>query len=172
MVECTPRFPAQRRLEETFGDTAVVLAWEDGPEWHGWPHRRRRILSLAVNRSTAEWFGPATSMEARADYSNRFYRQMVSTGEILMQADQEERVQDMVALARARKNNADYTAVETLFVEQDYERLAQLVLPPGGILRLKEWQELHKMKMAEAQATQAPMRAFLCDVDHTVKGKG
>ncbi|CAE7667911.1 unnamed protein product [Symbiodinium sp. CCMP2456] len=156
-----------RRLQETFGDTAVVLAWEDGPEWHGWPHRRRRILSLAVNRKTADWFGPTSSMEARADYSNRFYRQMVSTGEILMQGDQEERVKDMVALARARKNNADDTAVEKLFVDQDYDKLAQLLLPPGGVLRLKEWQELHKMKMAEA-----PLRAFLCDVDHTVKGKG
>eukprot|EP00439_Symbiodinium_sp_Y106_P049334 s354_g6.t1 len=167
MVECTPRFPAQKRLEETFGDTAVVLAWEDGPEWHGWPHRRRRILSLAVNRSTADWFGPTTSFEARADYSNRFYRQMVSAGEILMQADLQERVQDMVALARCRKNNVDDAAIKKLFMERDYDKLAQLLLPPGGIARLQQWQEVHKMKMSGG-----PVRAFFCDVDHTVAGKG
>ena len=69
-LECTPRFPAQQRLSEVFGALGKVFAWTDGPEWHGWPHRRRRVLAVVVNTLTASWVGDTdVSVLKDANYS-------------------------------------------------------------------------------------------------------
>ena len=51
---------------------------------------------------------------------------------------------------------------------QEYDKLSSLVFPPGGIQRMKGWIQLFEEKLKEA----GKLRAFLCDVDHSVGGKG
>ena len=148
-LECTPRFPAQSRLEKAFGSSAKVLAWVDGPQRHGWPHRRSRVLAVIVNLKTAEWLGPPDVASAKADYAARFYRQRVSHGAMLMQAGESERVCEMQALATGRKNNTDRSTIQQLVQSGDLEALAQLILPPGDISRLESWKELYNEKLAD-----------------------
>ncbi|CAE7249881.1 unnamed protein product [Symbiodinium sp. CCMP2592] len=163
-LECTPRFPAQERLERVLGDSASVFAWHDGPEWHGWPHRRRRVLAVAVNKRTAAWVGETDLRTLQEEYARRFYRQMCSTGELLMLASDEERIREMTAIAVGRKNNVSTEAVAELVEKRDMDQLACLLFPPGGVRRLAEWQDVFLEKKAEAPR----LRAFLCDVDHAV----
>ena len=167
-VECTPRFPAQERLTQVFGELADVFAWTDGPEWHGWPHRRRRILAVVVNRLTASWVGETDLSLLKEDYGKRFYRQMVAAGDKLMQASEQDRIDEMTVLAVARKNNVTSAQDAALIAAGDLESLATLMLPPGGIQRLRDWQDVYHDKLQE----RPKLRAFLCDVDHAVGGKG
>ena len=167
-LECTPRFPAQRRLEEAFGSIGFVFSWVDAAEWHGWPNRRKRILACAVNRRTAVWHGDGSVLELQKDYGNRFYRQMASTGELLFQATSEDRLQEMVGLAVARKNNVNLDEMRQLMAAKDAPKIFSLLLPPGGIARMKDWMQLFQEKKRESPE----LRAFLCDVDHIVGGKG
>ncbi|CAE7239963.1 unnamed protein product [Symbiodinium sp. CCMP2456] len=167
-LECTPRFPAQDRLERVFGDSANVFAWQDGPEWHGWPHRRRRVLAVAVNKRTAAWVGETGLSTLQEQYARRFYRQMSSTGEMLMMASDEERIKEMTAIAVGRKNNVNAKDIAELVEKKDMDGLACLLFPPGGVKRLGEWQGLYMDKKIETPR----LRAFLCDVDHAVGGKG
>ncbi|CAE7871568.1 unnamed protein product [Symbiodinium necroappetens] len=167
-LECTPRFPAQRRLEDAFGDVAFVFSWVDAAEWHGWPNRRKRILACAVNKRTAVWHGDGSVLELQKDYSKRFYRQMAATGELLFQATTEDRLQEMVGLAVARKNNVSLAEMQQHLAARDAPKVFSLLLPPGGIVRMKDWMQLFQDKKRECPE----LRAFLCDVDHIVGGKG
>ena len=167
-LECTPRFPAQDRLEQVLGDVAHVLSLIDGPEWHGWPHRRNRILAAAISKSTTAWLGPADLRGFRQDYSSRFHRQMVAPGTMLLTSSDADRIEEMVALAVCRKNNVTSRQMTKVYHGLDLGELASLILPPGGVSRLKEWQALYEDKLMENPA----IRAFLCDVDHNLAGKG
>lgn len=167
-LECTPRFPAQERLEALFGDKAHIFSWHDGPEWHGWPHRRKRVLAAIVNKATLEWHGSFDLDELKEQYAEKFYRQMVSPGDLLLQASEDERCREMMKLAIARKNNVTLEEMQDLVARKDLPRLSSLVFPPGGIQRLQGWMQLYKDKMKEG----GKLRAFLCDVDHSVGGKG
>ena len=157
-LECTPRFPAQQKLTEVFGALGKVFAWTDGPEWHGWPHRRRRVLAVVVNTLTASWVGDTDVSVLKDEYAKLFFRQMVSTGKLLLQASDEERVAEMTAIAVGRKNNVTKSEAAELLDVGDLDSLATLTLPPGGIQRLRDWQELYHEKLAESPKLRAPMR--------------
>ena len=75
---------------------------------------------------------------------------MVSTGKLLLQASDEERVAEMTAIAVGRKNNVTKSEVAELLDVGDLDSLATLTLPPGGIQRLRDWQELYHEKLAES----------------------
>ena len=167
-VECTPRFPAQARLEAAFGDQAWVFSIVDGPELHGWPHRRRRVFGVAINKLTCHWYGAENNADLKADYAKRFYRQMASTGEVLLHATEEQRVDEMMRLAIARKNNVSRPEMQEIIDAGDDDKLQMLIMPPGGIQRVQDWTKLFLEKKAETPN----LRAFMCDVDHTVGGKG
>ena len=168
-LECAPRFPAQARLEEAFGTLAKVFAWRDGPEWHGWPHRRNRVLAVAINNATVEWLGPSTLDEVKSDYGKRFYRQNIITGEMLMIASDDDRLEEMMVLARGRKHNVNKEELAEIVESGNFEKLSSLILPPGGVHRLKEWQDVFEQKVASSPNKPRP---FLCDVDHHPSSKG
>ena len=169
-VECTPRFPAQERLEQAFGSLAHVFSWNDGPEFHGWPHRRTRVLAVVVNKATVDWLGPTSLLDLQKDYSERFHRQTVVSGEMLMLAPDEERVEEMTALAHARKNNVQISEMSEIVRSGNLQKLSSLVLPAGGVRRLRDWQQVFEAKIAKPDARKP--RAFLCDVDHNPSTKG
>eukprot|EP00435_Cladocopium_sp_Y103_P067844 s676_g30.t1 len=165
-LECAPKFPAKEKLQQPFGDLASVFAWVDGPEWHGWPHRRTRVLAAAVNNLTLDWHGSQDNDELQEEYARRFHRQMVSAGDLLLQADEKERIHEMMKIAVARKNNVTVGEMTQIVQSQDHDKLSSLVFPPGGIQRMNGWIQLYQEKLKET----AKLRAFLCDVDHSPAG--
>ena len=167
-LECTPKFPAKEKLGQAFGDLASVFAWIDGPEWHGWPHRRTRVLAAVVNTLTLDWHGAQDSDDLKEEYAGRFHRQMVAAGDLLLQASEEERVEEMMKIAVARKNNVTMDEMTQIVRSQDCDKLSSLVFPPGGIQRMQGWIQIYQEKLKET----TKLRAFLCDVDHSVGGKG
>lgn len=167
-LECTPRFPAQERLTEIFKDLAFVFAWHDGPELHGWPHRRRRVLAALVSKKTMDWLGTSDLAELAKDYSERFHQPAGSDGSVLLQAPLEDRVREMHQLARGRKNNVSLEEMGKIMENKDLFELARLVLPPGGVERLGQWEQEYMEK-----AKQDPdLKFYMCDVDHSVNTKG
>ena len=167
-LECTPRFPAQDRLTEIFKDLAFVFAWHDGPELHGWPRRRRRILAALVCKKTMDWLGPSDLPELMKDYSDRFHQRAGSDGSALLRAPLEDRVREMHSLALGRKNNVSLQDMEKIMEGNDRFELARLVLPPGGIERLGQWENEFKEKAKE----DPDLKFYMCDVDHSVNTKG
>ena len=168
-LECTPRFPAQDRLASIFSKIAHVFSWHDGPELHGWPHRRRRVLAALISKETMEWLGSPSLIDLQADYKERFHRQMCADGSILLQASFEDRVQEMHTLAQLRKNNVSLEEMGNVMADSNHgKEVARLTLPPGGIDRLAQWEQEFKDRRASDQS----LSAFLCDVDHSVNTKG
>lgn len=121
-----------------------------------------------MNKATLEWHGSFDLDELKEQYAKKFYRQMVSPGDLLLQASEDERCREMMKLAIARKNNVTLEEIQDLVARKDLPRLSSLVFPPGGIQRLQGWMQLYKDKMKEG----GKLQAFLCDVDHSVGGKG
>ena len=79
--ECTPHYPILR-LREALKDTRHLLFVKDGPELHGWPHRRKRVLAAGVNKQTLQWVGPKNDKDIVHDYSMRFYKASAVSGSI------------------------------------------------------------------------------------------
>ena len=89
-IECTPRYPIKRKIQEPLKDVATVVWVYDGPEYHGWPLKRRRLLAAIVPHNTAKWDGPSAEKDLAEDYSRRFHRTLAVCGAALKVAPKEE----------------------------------------------------------------------------------
>ena len=103
----------------------------------------------AVNKHTDAWVGEADLSILQEEYSRRLYRQMCSTGEMLMLASDEERIQEMTAITAGRKHNMSARKIAELMEKTDMDGLACLLLPPGGVKHLGDWQDCCKDKKIE-----------------------
>ncbi|CAK8993450.1 Uncharacterized protein SCF082_LOCUS3512 [Durusdinium trenchii] len=154
------------RLASIFSKIAHVFSWHDGPELHGWPHRRRRVLAALISKETMEWLGSPSLTDLQADYKERFHRQMCADGSILLQASFEDRVQEMHTLAQLRKNNVSLEEMGNVMADSNHgKEVARLTLPPGGIDRLAQWEQEFKDRRASDQSLSGPVQLFNRNVD-------
>ena len=77
-LECHSYYPHEDALvAELPGHTVVSVI--DGPELHGWPVKRRRLLAAMLNNSTVKWHGPPPNA-CQHEYEQRFHRGIVASG--------------------------------------------------------------------------------------------
>lgn len=157
--ECTPRYLVNEQLVDPLKSCSKVLHIFDGPELHGWPHRRKRVLSCILNRRLVKWVGPE---DYQSDFSRRFHKAVQLDGGILMAAPPHERDQAYVAMARARKNQLHEKTLHKI----SRSRLLELLVPPGCIERFTRWKEFRDKKGFDTS------RAFMCDLDQAPGCKG
>lgn len=155
--ECTPRFPVANKITDKLHGTTVKTII-DGPEYHGWPHKRRRALWMGINDLTMRWVGPASWEE---DYRSRFHRAAVLAGQDLFVSTDSERKRMYMQMAMARKNAVSESSMDNI----DQARLMQLIFPPGCITRMAEWRAYFERALPEKQFG-------VCDVEHHPHTKG
>ena len=80
-VECTPRYPVKDKLASQLDGLCTVLHVVDDQELHGWPHKRRRVLAVALNNKAVRWVGP---VNYQADFARRFHRGCALDGTALL----------------------------------------------------------------------------------------
>ena len=165
-LECTPRFPAQERLQEAFksaGVAVTVVSVHDCPSFHGCPHRRKRVLAAVINNKTTQWLGHEELSSVQKEYSDLFRRQRMCDYRLLLQAPIEERVGEIWKMARKRRFNVDVNAVREMIDSQDLHSVARISFPPGAIERLRSWRQLF---------LDSGFENMICDIDHRVGEKG
>ena len=87
-AECTVRYPVERLAEHLPNHTIISII--DGPEKHGWPSKRPRVLIFGWSNARLRWAGPHTSREEiTKDYSRKFHRTSVRAGDVFMAASPE-----------------------------------------------------------------------------------
>ena len=131
-LECTPRYPVST-LRSRLRNTHMVFHVVDGPELHGWPHRRMRILAVCLNLKTIEWKGPTGDEEIGKEYSSLFHRATTVAGDIFMLADHSERVKEYRRLAAVQGWIFSNHEVDSM----PREDLLRALLPPGGMSRFR-----------------------------------
>jgi len=100
--ECTAKYPAMERGSVAFEGQGTVLSIVDGPELHGWPCKRMRVLWAVLNNATCKWVGP---QDFESDFKRRFHRSIIIGGEKLLRSTQAEVHAEYELLARDRKHN-------------------------------------------------------------------
>ena len=61
-----------------------IITLTTSPEDFGWPLRRRRKFSLALNRSSLIWVGPSTLQGIKEEFTNLFCRRVVLDGDVFI----------------------------------------------------------------------------------------
>jgi hypothetical protein len=150
--ECTPRYKVKDKFADAFGSLADCRHIVDGPELHGWPHKRQRCLAVALNKSKVKWVGPE---DHASDFADRFHRACVMRGADLFTATDSERYERYCSMAAGRKFKL--TMQDMGRVSKD--DLLEMILPPGGIERLREWQEWRGNNFSGDEKV-------VCDLDH------
>ena len=100
-IECVPSYPIEGMKADMPGHEVVHVI--DGPEFHGQPAKRRRLLGAAINRETLVWCGP---IDYQLDYENRFHRAHSCNGDVLFCGSQSEIEQEYCELARVQRISA------------------------------------------------------------------
>lgn len=135
-VECTPRYPASDKLGSALGKDALIIEVMTGPEYMGWPVKRKRVLCAVLCARTVEWMGPPTAELIQQDFDRRFGRSVALTGEDLFQASVDERHNEYAVLARKARNQVSKEDVPRLL---NTGEMLGLMLPPGALDRMDEW---------------------------------
>ena len=109
---------------------------------HGRVSKRRRTVWAIINLKNLIWTGPADSAAVAEQFAQIFHRFTADTisGSMLFAALDEERNVEYSALARVQKKRLAPDEVNTI----DTEKLKTMILPPGILSILKEWQEFHQ----------------------------
>ena len=134
-VECTPRYPIMEKLVKPLAKTHRMVWVIDGPEYHGHPSKRRRIIGAGVVLSRKSWCGPESQDEIAEYYARRFHRGTVLSADVYKLASKDEYMKQLVGLARVQRNMVNATAIESLPNRETLE----LILPPGAWERYNEW---------------------------------
>lgn len=134
--ECTPRYPGKAVLQQKLGDMATVVGVVTGPELQGWPCKRQRVLTAAINNSTTRWLGPPPE-KVPQDFAKRFHRSVQLNGDVLFRASGAEVNQEYSSLANSRKFATSLAEITAMPKDEVLTR----VLPPGGIQRMRDWHE-------------------------------
>ena len=162
-IECTPRYPFETAFSAVLQDTHVCLSVNVGPELLGWPHRRLRLLGVALNRRTVQWLGPQTAQGIAKDFAKRFHRAVTLSGDVFCMAPEQDVRNEYVMLARRQKN---YITARQAQSEHPMNLLRMLV-PPGGVQRFHEW-----LQAGQQQQLSSIGGAFLFDADYRPNTKG
>lgn len=125
-AECVPRYPVSRVEEEL--DQHLVLSLVDGPERHGWPCRRPRLLMAGLNRSRLQWVGPE---DFESDFRRRFERAVKLDGVAFFQ--------EYSNFCTSRK----FRTSPDLMGSLADDTLVPMLFPPGAVARFKAWARRH-----------------------------
>ena len=101
-LECVPGYPIKDLRQRLHGHTVVHVI--TGPEYLGWPAKRRRLNATAVNNATLVWTGPATQADVQKDFERRFYYANSVDGECLFCETEEAVLDEYVKLAARQRN--------------------------------------------------------------------
>ena len=97
-VECTPRYPITSTFAEKLQATHDIWWLKTCPSEMGWPHRRHRLLGVALNKRTMEWYGPPQS-ELSKDFGNRYNRRTMIAGDVFCMASKSDVENEYVTMA-------------------------------------------------------------------------
>lgn len=158
-IECVPKYPAKEKLGSAMQGLGTIMSLVDGPEHHGWPHRRRRSLSVILNNQTVRWVGPTDYV---GDFTRRFARATVLTGDQMLVATEKEVHEEYARMARTRKHRLTAMDVPTM----SNSELLPLLVPPGAVHRLEAWRSWWQ------EHPDLAGRPFCCDLEHWPHTKG
>ena len=96
-AECTVRYPVQRLVE--YLPNHEIISIIDGPEKHGWPSKRPRVLIFGFSKRRLQWAGPPQEDIAK-DYALKFHRTTVRAGDVFMAAPPEDVMKEYIELAK------------------------------------------------------------------------
>ena len=80
--ECTPRFPAKKKIRTPLTQTHRVVFVITGPLEQGYPVRRRRLHSAGIANHSFIWVGPEADAAIQEDFDSIFNAACVSSGEV------------------------------------------------------------------------------------------
>ena len=155
--ECTPRYPVDAKVTSVLPDH-LVLKIIDGPEFHGWPHKRRRVLFAGLVKSRIRWIGPSDYPQ---DFARRFHKAATLFGDVFLISDKQELLHEYQDLALKQK----YIISTAEIAETSPDRLLEMMLPPGAIQRLALWRIVKEQGENDSDP-------FLADIDHRPNCKG
>jgi hypothetical protein len=154
LLECTPAYPISK-LREDITDTHTVLSLVDGPQYHGHPHKRRRLSAAGLNDATMKWVGPR---DYQADFQDRFGKATMLAGTAYLAA-----LQAGVDIEYAKLAEKQRTLIKPEEMKHiDKTELLRMVAPPGGVRRNREWEDWH----AASKEICSLSGGFLADIDH------
>jgi hypothetical protein len=99
LMENSPRMPKQL-FRDCMGKHSHLVCMVVGPELLGWPVRRPRLFSMALNRETLAWVGPMDDDTAFKAFSHMFCKRAVVDADAFSEVDTPEAVRQE-RLARA-----------------------------------------------------------------------
>ena len=134
-LECSAQFPIKRKLVDALPNHKVVFVY-DGPELHGWPFRRRRVLAAAISKRSAQWVGPAQE-DLAGHYSKIYHRAVVLKGDVLFCCPPADRQ----AMYRTRATDRGALAPEQLS-DMTPEEFQAAILPPFAIRHLRGYEAM------------------------------
>ena len=160
-AECTVRYPVERLAEHLPNHTIISII--DGPEKHGWPSKRPRVLIFGWSNARLRWAGPHTSREEiTKDYSRKFHRTTVRAGDVFMAASADDVMKEYIELAKVQT----YQLTEQDFNVIGSMELLSMVLPPGAVQRFHAWQKHLSEKDPDPDAE------YIVDVEHHCRSRG
>lgn len=155
-LECTPRYPIRSLRQQLAEAQTHKLVWvKDGPELHGWPHKRMRVLAAGLSCKTVEWVGPSSDEKIAEDFTSRFHRSTTLSGDVFMMASDCELHTEYAALVANRCFRISPPEVEGI----PKDELLRMILPLGGVQRFKGWRK-------EYESNGSLGGTLLFDADH------
>ena len=170
--ECTVRYDWQSQLAP-LADKWVMVRLLVDPRDLGYPTSRPRSYVIGINRATLAWTGPnpQNALAVQDDYASIFVRNCVSTGQVYMNAEPAEVVQEMRRRAAVQKCFwpedidvaqilADAKVGKNLSVATD---LLRETMWPGHWARFEDWEKLRQ---------ESGHHHFFADADHNAGARG
>ena len=135
-LECSSRYPVEEKMDTPLPGHSIIHL-SVGSELLGWPTKRRRLLACALNNRTMMWVGLGTQAAIEKDFTERFHKGIMTSGNVFFQDDDASRHKEYVSLAEVQKHKLDPEKIASM----DKMELLEMLLPPGGRARFDEWHE-------------------------------
>ena len=161
-LECTPRFPIQRKVADELRDTHLVLWLHTGPEMLGWPCKRMRLFAVGLNLMTMDFQGPTSIPALQQKFEETFYKSVNIDGDALLMAPTAVRHAEYARFACQQGNHVHPENIKD-FAPND---MLRMMLPAGGVARYEQW-----VKNIVNIPTDRDMIFFDCDHNAEWKGK-
>lgn len=134
----------------------------DGPELHGWPVKRLRLLTFGF--STRRFFrcGPPSQEALEAEFSEKVHRGTTATGDAILRADNCTLSLEYMELAKRQRYILSPEEIVGM-MEQCPTELLEMVLPPGSAW----WSGTNT-----GLPTSPRVARFFADIDHRINSRG
>ena len=136
ILECVPQYPI-KTLKEEMHDSHEVVHVTIGPEYLGWPAKRRRLLACGFAKDRWAWRGPRSPSDIQKEFDAIFHRSVSAAGTLFLLADEEELHHEYAAMLSKQGHHFSPEQVK----EIPKDMLLPMILPAGALQRYDEWTE-------------------------------